>query len=78
MGWGMLNLSFINFWTFDASSNKKKFQLNQAPTSHVEGKIPRFPGTVSLQLNFIGIVGLAFWKLFLEDFYRYLRQQYAI
>ena len=47
-----------------------------APTSHVGGKTLIIPGTVSFQLHFIGKGILVFWKLSLEDFFRYIGQQY--
>ena len=55
----------------------KKFLVNWVPTSYVGSKIPGIPGRISFHLHFIWKVGLVFWKLSLEDFYRYLRQQYA-
>ena len=51
--------------------------VNWAPTSHIEGKIPVIPGRMSFALYFIGKVGFVFCKLPLEDFYSYLKDQYA-
>ena len=73
---GLLNLGFVHFWTF-MHFPIKFFLVNWAPTLHAGGKILRIPGRVSLQLHFKGKVGLVFWKLPVEDFYRYLRQQHA-
>ena len=40
---GLVNLSFVHFWKFNAFSNKH-FLLNLASTSHVGGKFLEFLG----------------------------------
>ena len=56
----------------------KYFLVNQAPTSHVGGKISTIPWRVGFQIYFIGKECHMFWQLSVKDFYRYLGQQYAM
>ena len=76
-GWGLLNLSFVHFWTFNAFSNKKIFQWIGPQILMLEGKSLEFPVRVSLKLHLIGKVVLVFLEIISGGFYRYLGQQYA-
>ena len=76
MGFGLLNLNSVHFWTFNVLPTKKKL-VNWVQTSHVGWKTPIIPGIVPVQLQFIGRTSLVFWKLSSEGSYRHLGQQYA-
>ena len=72
MGWGLLNMSFMHFWTFTAISKIIAifFFSELGPNFKCQGKF--IPWRVNFQLHFIGKVIPVFWKLSLGSFYRYL------
>ena len=68
----LVNIGFVHFWTFDA------FPFSElGPTLHLGGKTPIIPKNFCFRLYYIEKVGLVIWKLSLEDFNKYLRQQSA-